>query len=278
MKRFTETGKWDDPWYRKLSPAAKHLLGYLRDKCDCAGVIEVDFQLISFVVGELIDEKHLAELESRFEALGCGKVLMPKFIMFQNGELSETCPRHKPIFKAIKAHGLHRVGIEYHKGKDSQDESSSKASDSLAVVYQYTTDKEKYRSCTGAVQEKEGGVGGGSGRKWERVRFEAPGLEAVKLEAVKIGLPEMEALKFHSYHESKGWVVGRVPMRSWVQAMVTWKLNFDERRYEQRNRPDFSRAKPGDNEDSPNAGWGEPLPERKPKPEVLPVPEAGGTL
>lgn len=113
MKRFTETNKWSDPWYRKLSPQAKHLLNYLRDKCDSAGVVEIDYAAISFHVGEPIQEQHLAELESRLQHMPNGKVLMPKFVGFQYGILSGTCPAHKPVLKLIDVHGLNRVGIEY---------------------------------------------------------------------------------------------------------------------------------------------------------------------
>lgn len=113
MKRFTETSKWKDPWFRKLSPTAKNLLSYLRDNCDCAGVFEIDFEAWTFHIGEPIEEKHLAELESRLQRLPNGKVLMPKFVHFQNGELSATCPAHKPILKTIAFHGLSKHSIEY---------------------------------------------------------------------------------------------------------------------------------------------------------------------
>ena len=51
-----------------------------------------------------------------------------------------------------------------------------------------------------------------------------PTVEEVKLQSAKIGLPDIEAEKFFSYYSSKGWTVGRSPMRSWVQALTGWKL------------------------------------------------------
>jgi uncharacterized protein YdaU (DUF1376 family) len=56
-----------------------------------------------------------------------------------------------------------------------------------------------------------------------RVRFEKPSLEAVKLQAAKIGLPDSEAERFFNYYTSNGWKVGRVAMVSWVHALTNWK-------------------------------------------------------
>jgi hypothetical protein len=50
-RRFTETAKWDDPWYRRLAPAAKLVYSYLCDKCDCAGFWEVDWEAVAFQTG-----------------------------------------------------------------------------------------------------------------------------------------------------------------------------------------------------------------------------------
>jgi hypothetical protein len=35
-----------------------------------------------------------------------------------------------------------------------------------------------------------------------------------------------EAEKFWNHHESKGWVIGRSPMKSWRAAVVTWEGNY----------------------------------------------------
>jgi uncharacterized phage protein (TIGR02220 family) len=113
MKRFTDTNEWFDPWYRKLSPKAKHLKKFLWDHCDCAGVVGVDLESVTFHVGELIEEKHLTELGSWLNKLPNGQYVIPSFINFQCGELSATCPAHKPVIKAVASHGLVRNGSFY---------------------------------------------------------------------------------------------------------------------------------------------------------------------
>ncbi len=57
-----------------------------------------------------------------------------------------------------------------------------------------------------------------------------PTLEELQLHAAKIGLPEREAQKFYCFYESKGWKVGKSPMKNWRIAMGGWKLRWEESR------------------------------------------------
>lgn len=60
----------------------------------------------------------------------------------------------------------------------------------------------------------------------KRKPFIKPTIETLKFHCVKIGLPELEAEKFFNYYESKGWLVGKSPMKSWVGAMANWKIHY----------------------------------------------------
>ena len=55
-----------------------------------------------------------------------------------------------------------------------------------------------------------------------------PSLEEVKLQAAKIALPEHEAEKFWNYYESQGWKVGKNRMAVWTNALMGWKLRWQE--------------------------------------------------
>jgi uncharacterized phage protein (TIGR02220 family) len=112
MKRFTETLKWNDPWFRKLSPELKLLWGWLVDNCDHAGVIEPDMELASFQIGFAMGIDNLSELGERLWNFDGKKWLVVKFIEFQYGELSSDCRGHNPVFVSLTKHRLEVVAGE----------------------------------------------------------------------------------------------------------------------------------------------------------------------
>ena len=123
MKRFTETTKWNDPWFRRLKPSAKLLFFWMLDNCDSAGVIDVDFELASFQIGCPVTEELLTDMDDRVVTLGNGKRYIYKFVQFQYGEISRDCKAHSPVFKSIEANNLttyfeanQRVSKGYPKG------------------------------------------------------------------------------------------------------------------------------------------------------------------
>jgi hypothetical protein len=105
-KRFTETEKWRDPWYRKLPPRLKCLWQYICDSCCPAGTFELDWELASFVIGESVSEDDLVGFGARIVLLPSGKRLVVKFVAFQYGSLSKECRAHDPVFKALDRHSI----------------------------------------------------------------------------------------------------------------------------------------------------------------------------
>lgn len=113
MKRFTETDKWRDHWFRSLSAQAKLLWGYLTDNCDKIGLFELNLNIASQDCGIKIEQSHMAELSDRVQWVSKTRVFIPKFIRFQYGELKSACPPHRTIIKLVEEHGLVRVGLDY---------------------------------------------------------------------------------------------------------------------------------------------------------------------
>jgi len=105
-KRFTETLKWDDPWFRALSPDAKLLWFWLVDKCDNAGIITPDFALCEFQTGIKKAISRMSELETRVCEIAEGKFIICKFIEFQHGRLSRECKAHNPAFQSLEKHNM----------------------------------------------------------------------------------------------------------------------------------------------------------------------------
>jgi hypothetical protein len=105
-KRFTETLKWDDPWFRALSPDAKLLWFWLVDKCDNAGIITPDFALCEFQTGIKRAFEKMDEIKSRVAEIADGKFIVCKFIEFQHGKLSRDCKAHNPAFQSLQKHGM----------------------------------------------------------------------------------------------------------------------------------------------------------------------------
>lgn len=119
-KRFTETNKWSDPWYRELTPEAKHGWNYLCDNCDPAGVIALDRKLADFQIGAAVDWDALVEgSEGRIKPIGGRKLWITGFIQFQYGKLSEDCKAHRQVFASIVKHSLDvRVSKDIPKGSE----------------------------------------------------------------------------------------------------------------------------------------------------------------
>ena len=122
MKRFTETQKWEDPWFRRLAPELKLLWHWLLDKCDGAGIIEPDIELASFQIGFEYPADILSKFDGRVTKLECGKYFIPKFISYQYGNLSRDCKAHNPIFSSLEKHGLKGYPYPIHTLQEKEKE------------------------------------------------------------------------------------------------------------------------------------------------------------
>jgi hypothetical protein len=105
VKRFTETEKWTDFWFRRLTPAAKLLWFYLIDNCDNAGFLEFDPDLCAFTTGLGVSqvESALGELSDRVRTGRDGYIYLMNFLRHQkNDALNPMNNAHKQIIGIIK--------------------------------------------------------------------------------------------------------------------------------------------------------------------------------
>ena len=62
------------------------------------------------------------------------------------------------------------------------------------------------------------------GEDQKRKRFVPPSIDEVILEMDN----EVEAHKYHDYYTSKGWMVGKSPMKDWKASVRNWKRTMRE--------------------------------------------------
>lgn len=117
MKRMTDSEKWSDPWFRKLSPPLKLGYLYLLDRVDNCGVISLDEELANFQIGMEIDWGLLsAQMGERLAILPNGKWHLTRFVRFQCGELNPECKPHLQVIRLQELHGINTLSKGYAKG------------------------------------------------------------------------------------------------------------------------------------------------------------------
>lgn len=105
-KRFTDSEKFRDPWYRKLKPKHKCMWEYFLSECDIAGILELDLDAMSFHIGDNITESDLELFSDRIYLLSENIIFIPKFITFQQKELSRANKSHINIYSALEKYSI----------------------------------------------------------------------------------------------------------------------------------------------------------------------------
>lgn len=105
-KRFTDTEKWERPWFRQLSAENKSLWLYILDKCDIAGVWYVDLELAGFIMRTEYDpENTYFALEKQITKLDGGKKWwVNDFPRFQYGSLRPGVNLHDSVIRKMEEH------------------------------------------------------------------------------------------------------------------------------------------------------------------------------
>lgn len=118
-KRMTATEKWEDSWFRELKPEHKLFWLYILDKCNYAGIWEIDFKLASYVIGIKLTIKKIEEdFKSKFIEVNNDKWFIPKFISFQYGEEfpKANSAVHQKVIKILNKYKLSTVPPLCRKG------------------------------------------------------------------------------------------------------------------------------------------------------------------
>jgi len=204
-KRFTETLKWDDPWFRALSPDAKLLWFWLVDKCDNAGIITPDFALCEFQTGIKRAFERMAEIESRVSVIGNGRFFIHKFIEFQHGSLSRACKAHNPAFQSLEKNGM--------LDENDQIKEYPKGIHTLSEQYPY---------CPSNGNGNGNGISKGN-LKREKAKKEKPTIDELRVFCKSLDMDESVGDYLFNKWEGNGWINGKNPIIDWKATIRSWK-------------------------------------------------------
>lgn len=103
-KRFADSEIWQKDWFLNLNLKQKLLVKYIFDNCDCAGILEISYKMLSIIFDcEITKEDFLAIKDVRF--ISENKIFIEDFIPFQYGveisELNEKYSVHKGILRKL---------------------------------------------------------------------------------------------------------------------------------------------------------------------------------
>ena len=195
-KRHTDTTLYDQQWFQILHPIYKCFWHYICSRCNHAGIWDVNLPLAQFTIdpkGETgIKFNQLLEVfDGRIIALSDDKWYLKKYVLFHHGKtLTPNNNFHLSIINSLDKYGLveededGNYAVKEAKGSVLDKPAKRKASVRMK--------KPTVALCVGYFNEKE-----------------CPNAEE-------------EAEKFWNFYESKGWMVGKNPMKNWHSAAANW--------------------------------------------------------
>ena len=111
--RFTDTEKYEDPWFRALPAEMKAVWDFLCCRCNHAGIWKVDMELLNYFVKPKspITEKEILTTmnngKDRCKTLSSGKLWLTGFIEFQyKGGLNENNNAHRGVVQQLRKHHI----------------------------------------------------------------------------------------------------------------------------------------------------------------------------
>ena len=125
-KRFTDSSKWDKGFFSDLNAKMKLTWLYLCDKCDHAGVWDINIKLLNFQTGESCT---IEEIESTFAGkiyIKDGKLLILPFIEFQYGSLNPNNRVHQSVISKLEKLGLYQPLLSPLQGAKDKEEDKDK--------------------------------------------------------------------------------------------------------------------------------------------------------
>lgn len=231
---YTSTGKWEDTWFSDLSNDAKILFYYISEKCNNAGFYEINkkLMLVQTNMNEARSRECFTEIKKAYVMSADRKtVWLKNFIKYQRKlPLKENVSNHKQIINFLKLN-LENTD-KFPKNQEIIDLLPISIQPKKIIKVEKDPDAEPTK------------------------RFVKPTIEEIKeyMDLKLIPNSDYESNNFFNFYESKGWKVGKNPMKSWKSAIDgTWSKAIKEK-----NKDKFSVLENG-YEANKNVDWNEKL-------------------
>jgi hypothetical protein len=196
---------------RKLSSSLVQAWFYIWDQSDACGVYVYDEDYLAVDLGEKISFDELLQLPN-VKDLGGGKILLLDYIEVNYVTLKHDYNPHKPAFRSLEKNNLmlnsslNQACIKLEKEDEDKDEKE---------------DEDK--------KEDEGK------KKKQVEKFVKPAQDDIfaymieytqsKNQTYAKQFLQLESSKMFNYYESKGWTIGKSPMKDWKATTRNWLLN-----------------------------------------------------
>ena len=232
-KRFTDSEKFRDYWYRALKPKHKCLWEFMLSECSIAGILELDFDSISFHIGEKITKDDLKNFKDRVVFLEENKIFIAKFIKFQQNELNSNNPAHKNIIKILKTYGidesLNLPNIQRSfKGACEELQSSISNSNSNSNSNSLGNNLNNKEEFNNTIHTRDDEPSKNETQKEKR--FIKPTFEEITAYC-KERNNSVDPQRFMDFYASNGWKVGKNPMKDWKASVRNWEKNNNQSSY-----------------------------------------------
>lgn len=105
-KRFTDTEKYKDPWFRGLSPRLKALFYFMCDDCNHAGIWKENFDMFEFFFKIKITHEDMVEFGEKVRRINSDTYFITSFVKFQYGLLNDANKAHVGVLKSLNYNNI----------------------------------------------------------------------------------------------------------------------------------------------------------------------------
>jgi hypothetical protein len=230
-KRFTDSAKWDDPWFAELPSKYKLFYLYLLDECDHAGVWKVNFRKANFMIGETLEQAEvLRYMSDRVKRVDESYWHVTKFIKFQYGMLRNDRMSLSAL-AILEKHGL----------TDIIQETKEAPSKPLPSPFVGVKDKDKDKDMVKDMVSLS--------LKSESTNF--PTIEDCVQASQMSGFTKEQGESYYHFRNANGWMVARgkdgnlFPIANWRSDMVMAISKGYLEKQQEKSKPDIKEAYKG---------------------------------